>query len=80
MKIREKYITEMQHAVEAFSMLLLIHLLSGAFGILMFPYLTSQMWWSQTGNLVLHNSFILDEIPSFIVKTIMKTAVYVYTA
>jgi len=42
MKIREKYITEMQHAVEAFGLLLLIPLLSGAFGILMFPYLTSQ--------------------------------------
>jgi hypothetical protein len=43
MKIQEKYITEMQHAVETFSMLLLIPLLSGAFGILMFPYLTSRM-------------------------------------
>jgi hypothetical protein len=43
MKIREKYITEMQHAVEAFSMLVLIPLPSLAFGILMFPHLTSQM-------------------------------------
>jgi fructose-specific phosphotransferase system IIC component len=43
MKIQEKYITEMHHSVEAFSMLLLIPLLSGAFGILLFPYLTSQM-------------------------------------
>jgi hypothetical protein len=66
--------------VETFSMLLLIPLLSGAFGILMFPYPTSQVWWSQVGNLILHNSFGLEEIPSFIVKTVMKIAVYVYTA
>jgi len=80
MKIREKCITEMQHAVEAFSILLLIPLLSGAFGILMFPYLTSQMWWSQVGNITLHNSFGLDEIPSFTVKAVMEVAVYMYTA
>jgi hypothetical protein len=80
MKIREKCITEMQHAVEAFSTLLLIPLLSGAFGILMFPYLTSQMWWSRVENLTLHNSFGLDEIPSFIVKAVMTVAVYMYTA
>jgi hypothetical protein len=43
MKIQEKYIMQMQHAVETFSMLLLIPLLSGAFGILMFPYPTSQV-------------------------------------
>jgi len=80
MKIRGKCIMEMQHAVEAFSTLLLIPLLSGAFGILMFPYLTSQMWWSRVWNLTLHNSFGLDEIPSFIVKAVMEVAVYMYTA